>query len=220
MTKVSVYDIQGKVTGEEIELSPEIFGLEPNKTLLHKAVVTYLSNQRQGTHFAKRRSEITGSTKKLFRQKGTGNARKGNIKSPVLKGGGKTFAPHPRDYTKKMNKKEKVLARFSAYSDKALSDSIFVFDNFDMEEPKTSKFASILNGMGVYGKKVLVIVDSYSWYDEDEHYEKQVKILKSAKNIKNINYQIIDSVNTYEIMNADYLVFQKAALETLNRVGE
>ncbi|MBN1970304.1 MAG: 50S ribosomal protein L4 [Candidatus Delongbacteria bacterium] len=219
MEKVAVYDIQGKITGE-LELNPAVFGFEPKKHLIHKAVVTYLANKREGNAKCKSRSEVTGSTKKLFKQKGTGGARRGNIKSPVLVGGGKTFGPKVRDYFLKMNKKEKIAARKSAYSDKAMSTAIRVFDNFDIDVPKTAKFIEVLKGMEVLGKKVLILVDSYSYLDSDEKYNRAVNILKSCRNIKNVKYQVADTVSTYEIVNSDYLVIQKDALQTIDKVNK
>ncbi|MBU4485315.1 MAG: 50S ribosomal protein L4 [Candidatus Delongbacteria bacterium] len=217
--KLSVYDIEGKKTSVEVELNNEVFGIEPNFHLIHQSVKVYLANQRQGTAKAKGRSELAFSNKKLFRQKGTGGARRGDRKSPVLVGGGKTFGPSPRDYTMKMNKKQKLLARKSAYSDKALNDKIYLIDNFVFEAPKTTKFVNVLSGMEVLGKKVLVLVDTYSYLDEDAKYENTVNLLKSIRNIKNTNIQLADTVSTYEIMNADCLIIQKGALQTIDRVN-
>jgi len=217
---LSVYDIEGKKSSEEIELNKEVFGAELNQLLIHKAVKVYLANQRQGNAKAKGRSEVNGSKQKAFKQKGTGGARRGSKRSPLLVGGGKTFGPSPRDYTMKMNKKEKLIARKSAYSDKANGEAICIFDNFEFETPKTSKFSVVLEGMGVLGKKVLVLVDSYSYLDEDKKYENTINLLKSVRNIKNVKIQVSDSVSTYEIVNADYLIIQKEALKTIDRVNK
>ena len=219
MKKVAVYDIEGKKTSEEIELNDVVFGIEPNKHIVHQAVKVYLANQRQGTAKAKGRSEVAGSQKKAISQKGSGGARRGSKRSPLLVGGGKTFGPSPRDYTLKMNKKQKLLAKKSAFSDKANSDGVFVFDNFKFDAPKTTKFLNVLKGMEVLGKKVLVLVDSYSYIDDDSKYDNTVNILKSARNIKNIRCQVADTVTTYEIVNADYLAIQKDALITIDRVN-
>jgi large subunit ribosomal protein L4 len=219
MKKVAVYDIEGKKTSEEVELNDVVFGVEPNKFILHQAVKVYLANQRQGTAKAKGRSEVAGSQKKAINQKGSGGARRGSKRSPLLVGGGKTFGPSPRDYTLKMNKKQKLLAKKSAFSDKANSDGVFVFDNFKFDMPKTTKFLNVLKGMEVLGKKVLVLVDSYSYIDDDAKYDNTVNILKSARNIKNIRCQVADTVTTYEILNADYLAIQKDALKTIDRVN-
>ncbi|MBN2789000.1 MAG: 50S ribosomal protein L4 [Candidatus Delongbacteria bacterium] len=219
MKKVAVYDIEGKKTSEEVELNEQIFGIEPNAHVLHQAVKVYLANQRQGTANAKGRSDVAGSKKKAINQKGSGGARRGGKRSPLLVGGGKTFGPSPRDYTLKMNKKQKLLAKKSAFSDKASSDGVFVFDNFKFDVPKTTKFLNVLKGMEVLGKKVLVLVDSYSYIDDDSKYDNTVNILKSARNIKNIRCQVADTVTTYEIINADYLAIQKDALKTIDRVN-
>lgn len=218
--KLGVYDIEGKKTSEEIELNSAIFGIEPSNALLHQAVKVYLANQRQGNSKAKGRSEVAYSKIKLGSQKGSGNARRGMRSSPVLVGGGKAFGPSPRDYTMKMNKKQKVLARKSAYSDKAISNAVYLFDNFDFDKPKTSKFVKVLEGMELLGKKILVLVDSYSYLDDDKKYDKTVNLLKSIRNIKNVACQVADSAATYEIINADYVVIQKDALETIDKVNE
>lgn len=219
MKKVAVYDIEGKKTSEEMELNDSIFGIEPNYSVVHQAVKVYLANQRQGNSKAKGRSEVAGSKKKAFKQKGTGGARRGSKRSPLLVGGGKTFGPSPRDYTMKMNKKQKSLAKRSALSDKAINDGVFVFDNFQFDMPKTTKFLNVLKGMEVLGKKVLVLVDTYSYLDEDAKYDNTINILKSARNIKNTRCQVADTVTTYEIVNADYLVIQKDALKTIDRMN-
>lgn len=219
MMKLSVYDIEGKKTSEELELNESIFSIEPNYHLIHQSVKVYLANQRQGTAKAKGRSEVAFTNKKMFRQKGTGGARRGDRKSPVLVGGGKTFGPSPRDYTMKMNKKQKLLARKSAFSDKALNSKIYLIDNFEFETPKTSKFVNTLSSMEVLGKKILVLVDTYSYLDEDSKYNNAVNLLKSIRNIKRANIQLADTVSTYEIMNCDCLIIQKDALQTIDRVN-
>ena len=149
----------------------------------------------------------------------SGGARRGSKRSPLLVGGGKTFGPSPRDYTLKMNRKQKLLAKKSAFSDKAIGDGVFVFDNFKFDVPKTTKFLNVLKGMEVLGKKVLVLVDSYSYIDDDSKYDNTVNILKSARNIKNVRCQVADTVTTYEIVNADYIAVQKDALITIDRVN-
>lgn len=218
--KLGVYDIEGKKTSEEIELNPSVFETEISKSLLHQAVKVYLANQRQGTVNAKGRSEVNGSKSKIFRQKGTGGARGGSKRSPVRVGGGKTFGPSPRDYSLKMNKKQKQLARKSAYTDKANNNSIFLFDNFSFEVPKTKQFVKVLEGMEILNKKILVLVDSYSYLDDEKRYDGIVNLLRSVRNIKNVEFQVADSVSTYEILRADYLVVQKDALLTIDRVSE
>jgi len=217
--KLCVYDIQGKKTAEEVELNSDVFGVAPSKHLMYQAVKTYLANQRQGNAKTKGRSELAYSTAKLIKQKGTGGARRGDRKSPVMVGGGRVFGPVPRSYYLKMNKKQKVLARKSAFSDKAQEQAIIVVDNLIYDEPKTSKFAGVLRELGVMGKKVLLVVDTYTYQDEDKKIENTTNLLKSARNIKNVSFQTADSVNTYEIMRADYLLIQKDALKTIDRVN-
>lgn len=217
--KLCVYDIEGKKTSEEIELNPLVFGVEPSKHLLYQAVKTYLANQREGNAKAKRRSETNYSTAKLLRQKGTGGARRGDRKSPLLVGGGKTFAPAPRSYFMKMNKKQRLLARRSAYTVKAQQEEIRIIDNFEFETPKTSRFNKVLSEMGIIGKKVLVLVDSYSYLDDDKKYDNAVNLIKSARNLKNVNCQLADAVSTYELMRADFVVIQKEALKTIDRIN-
>lgn len=151
--KLAVYDIEGKKTSVEVDLNKKVFGIEPDYNLIHQAVKVYLANQRQGTAKVKSRSELGFSNKKMFRQKGTGGARRGDRSSPLMVGGGKTFGPEPRDYTMKMNKKQKSLARRSAYSDKALNENLFLIDDFLFDTPKTSKMVNVLSSMGVIGKK-------------------------------------------------------------------
>jgi len=211
--KLSVYDIEGKKTSDEIELQKEVFGLEPKYHLIHQAVKVYLANKRQGTAKAKGRSEKAYSTKKMFRQKGTGGARRGDRRSPLLVGGGKSFGPSPRDYTIAMNKKQKVLARKSAYSDKAANERVYIFDNFEFEEPKTTKFVNVLSGMEITGKKILVLVDAEKKNTRTEN------LIKSVRNIKKTTIQTAASVSTYEIMNAECLLIQKDALKTIDRVN-
>lgn len=217
--KLAVYDIEGKKTSVEIDLNKDVFGLDPNYSLVHQAVKVYLANQRQGTHNVKSRSQMNFSTKKMFKQKGTGGARRGDRNSPVLVGGGKSFGPSPRDYTMKMNKKQKLLARKSAFSDKAAHDRVYLIDNFVFDVPKTTKMVNVFSGMEVLGKKVLVLVDTYSYLDDENKYNNSINLLKSISNIKNANVQLADNVSTYEIMNADCLIIQKDALQTIDRVN-
>jgi len=217
--KLCVYDVQGKKTAEEVELNKEVFEMLPSKHLMYQAVKTYLSNQRQGNAKTKGRSEIAYSTAKLIKQKGTGGARRGDRKSPILVGGGRIFGPVPRSYYLKMNKKQRVLARKSAFSDKVQGEAVIVVDNFIYEEPKTSKFVAVLNELGILGKKVLLVVDTYTYQDDNKKITNTVNLLKSARNIKNVSFQTADSVSTYEIMRADYLIIQKDALKTIDRVN-
>ena len=217
--KVNLYNQKGEKLKTTVELNPEMFEAKVNEELMAQYVRVHLANQRQGTAKAKGRSEVSGSQAKAINQKGSGGARRGSKRSPLLVGGGKTFGPSPRDYTLKMNRKQKLLAKKSAFSDKAINDGVFVFDNFKFDVPKTTKFLNVLKGMEVLGEKVLVLVDSYSYIDDDSKYDNTVNILKSARNIKNIRCQVADTVTTYEIVNADYLAIQKDALITIDRVN-
>jgi large subunit ribosomal protein L4 len=202
--KLDIYKIDGSKTSKKAELSDAIFAIEPNEVVLYEDVRRHLANKRQGTAKTKERSEVTGSTKKMYRQKGTGNARRGDIKSPLLRKGGTVFGPKPRDYGFKMNKKTRQLARKSALSLKATAEGIFVVQDFSFDEPKTSKVADILNALEISGKKVLVLTP------ETDHI-----VYKSARNIPGV--QVLEGYkpNTYQIMNADVLLIQESALPVL-----
>ncbi|MDX1326853.1 MAG: 50S ribosomal protein L4, partial [Arenibacter sp.] len=156
--KVAVLDIKGKETGREVELSDAVFAIEPNNHAVYLDVKQYLAHQRQGTHKTKERAEIAGSTRKIKKQKGTGTARAGSIKSPVFRGGGRIFGPRPKDYKQKLNKNLKRLARKSALSIKSSDNAIIVVEDFNMETPKTKEFLNILNSLGLEGKKSLIVL--------------------------------------------------------------
>ena len=208
--EVSVLNIKGQDTGKKVVLNDAIFGIEPNDHVIYLAVNQYLAAQRQGTHKSKERSEITGSTRKLIRQKGGGGARRGDIKSPVLRGGGRVFGPRPRDYWFKLNKKVKNLARKSALSYKAQQDAIIVIEDFDFEAPKTKDAISLLNNLKITGKKVLLVLPKV---------EKNVYL--SARNIQRVGVMTASALNTYQVMNANVLVVTEDALklvdETFNK---
>lgn len=208
--EVSVLNIKGQDTGRKVVLNDEIFGIEPNDHVIYLAVNQYLAAQRQGTHKSKERSEITGSTRKLIRQKGGGGARRGDIKSPLLRGGGRVFGPRPRDYWFKLNKKVKSLARKSALSYKAQQDAIVVVEDFDFEAPKTKEAVSLLNNLKISGKKVLLVLPKV---------EKNVYL--SARNIQRVDVMTASALNTYKVMNANVLVVTEDALklvdETFNK---
>ena len=208
--EVSVLNIKGQDTGKKVVLNDAIFGIEPNDHVIYLAVNQYLAAQRQGTHKSKERSEITGSTRKLIRQKGGGGARRGDIKSPVLRGGGRVFGPRPRDYWFKLNKKVKSLARNSALSYKAQQDAIIVVEDFDFEAPKTKDAVSLLNNLNITGKKVLLVLPKV---------EKNVYL--SARNIQRVDVMTASALNTYKVMNANVLVVTEDALklvdETFNK---
>ena len=208
--EVSVLNIKGQETGKKVVLNDAIFGIEPNDHVIYLAVKQYLANQRQGTHKSKERSEITGSTRKLIRQKGGGGARRGDIKSPVLRGGGRVFGPRPRDYWFKLNKKVKTLARKSALSYKAQQNAIVVVEDFDFAAPKTKEAAEMLNNLKVAGKKVLILLSEV---------KKNVNL--STRNIQRVEVMTASALNTYKVMNANVLVVTENALklidETLNK---
>ena len=208
--EVSVLNIKGEDTGKKVVLNDAIFGIEPNDHCIYLAVNQYLAAQRQGTHKSKERSEIAGSTRKLIRQKGGGGARRGDIKSPVLRGGGRVFGPTPRDYWFKLNKKVKALARKSALSYKAQQNAIIVVEDFDFEAPKTKEAVNLLNNLKIAGKKTLILLPEV---------EKNVNL--SVRNIQRVEVMTASALNTYKVMNANVLVMTENAVklvdETLNK---
>ena len=208
--EISVLNIKGQETGKKVELNDAIFGIEPNDHVIYLAVKQYLAAQRQGTHKSKERSEVAGSTRKLIRQKGGGGARRGDINSPVLRGGGRVFGPRPRDYWFKLNKKVKTLARKSALAYKAQQNAIVVVEDFDFEAPKTKDATAMLNNLKVAGKKTLILLP-----------EVQKNVYLSTRNIQRVNVMTASAINTYNVMNANVLVVTENALklvdETLNK---
>ena len=205
--EVSVLNIKGQETGRKVTLNEAIFGIEPNDHVLYLDVKQYLANQRQGTAKSKERSEITGSTRKLIRQKGGGGARRGDIKSPVLKGGGRVFGPKPRDYSFKLNKKVKQLARRSALSYKAQENAIIVVEDFTMDAPKTKEFINITKNLKVEDKKLLLLLPEV---------DKNVNL--SARNLKRAEVMTASALNTYKVLNADVLVVTEKSLESIDGV--
>lgn len=205
--ELSVLNINGQETGKKVTLNDAVFGIEPNDHVIYLDVKQYLANQRQGTAKSKERSEHRGSTRKLGRQKGGGGARRGDINSPVLVGGGRVFGPKPRDYSFKLNKKVKVLARKSALSYKAKDNEIIVVDNFDMAAPKTKDFVNITKNLKVEGKKTLVVLP-----------EVNKNVYLSARNLQKAEIMSANNINTYKILNADVLVIAEASLEMINSV--
>lgn len=200
--KVSVLDIQGKDTGRKVELSDAVFGIEPNKHAVYLDVKQYLANKRQGTHKAKERAEIAGSTRKIKKQKGTGTARAGSIKSPVFKGGGRVFGPRPKDYSFKLNKNLKRLARKSALSIQAKDNNILVVEDFNFEAPKTKSFVSVLQALGIENKKSLFVLG-----DSNNNVYLSSRNLKGSKTVTN------SSLSTYELLNANKVVLSESSLE-------
>ena len=203
--EVSVLNIKGENTGRKITLDESIFGIEPNEHVVYMAVRQYLAAQRQGTHKSKERSEMSGSTRKLGRQKGGGGARRGDINSPLLVGGARVFGPTPRDYSFKLNKKVKQLARRSALSQKAIDNAIVVVEDFTFEQPQTKAFVDVLNNLKVSEKKQLFVLPSS---------DKAVYL--SARNLRGTQVALASDINTYGIMNAEVLVVTESSLEIIN----
>ncbi|MDX1602075.1 MAG: 50S ribosomal protein L4 [Salinimicrobium sediminis] len=200
--EVAVLDIKGKETGRKANLSDAVFAVEPNNHAVYLDVKQYLANQRQGTHKAKERAEISGSTRKIKKQKGTGTARAGSIKSPIFKGGGRVFGPRPRSYSFKLNKNLKRLARKSALSMKANDNSIIVVEDFSFDTPKTKNFIDVLNALGLAGKKSLIVLG-----------DSNKNVYLSSRNLKASEVVSASELSTYKILNANNLVFLEGSLE-------
>ena len=204
MANVSVYNIEGKEVGS-IELNDAVFGVEINEHLVHMAVVNQLANNRQGTQSTKTRSEVSGGGRKPWRQKGTGHARQGSTRAPQWTGGGIVFAPKPRDYSFKMNKKEKKLALLSALTSKVADNKIVVLDEFKLDEIKTKKFAEVMNNLKV--SKALVVLEG-----------ENKNVVLSGRNIPTVKVSATNEINTYDVLKYDTLVVTKAAVEKLQEV--
>ena len=205
--EVSVLNIKGQETGRKVALNESIFGVEPNDHVIYLDVKQYLANKRQGNAKSKERSEISGSTRKLGRQKGGGGARHGDINSPLLIGGGRVFGPKPRDYSFKLNKKVKQLARKSALSYKAQENAIVVVEDFTMDAPKTKEFVDITKNLKVDGKKVLLLMP-----------EANKNVYMSARNLQRAEVLEAQNVNTYKILDADVLVITENSLKTIDGI--
>ncbi len=203
--EVSVLNIKGQETGKKVELNDAIFGIEPNDHVVYLAVKQYLAAQRQGTHKSKERSEISGSTRKLIRQKGGGGARRGDINSPVLRGGGRVFGPRPRDYWFKLNKKVKSLARKSALSYKAQDNAVMVIEDVNFDAPKTKQFVEMQKNLNVEGKKLLLVLSCNN-----------KNVYLSARNIQRVEVIEASALNTYKVMNANVLVMTENAVKYVN----
>lgn len=202
--KVAVLNIKGEETGREINLDKSIFGIEPNEHAVYLDVKNYLANQRQGTAKTKDKGEITASTRKIKKQKGTGTARAGSVKSGVMRGGGTFFGPQPRDYGFKLNKKVKKLARKSVLSSRAKEKAIQILEDFTFEAPKTKEFIGILNSLAVSDKKSLLLVS-----------DKSKNVFLSSRNLKKANVSTVDEVNTYDLINAERIILCEGTLEQL-----
>lgn len=203
--ELSVLNTQGQETGSTVNLSDEVFAIEPNDHAIYLAVKQYNANQRQGTHKSKERADIQGSTRKIKRQKGSGTARAGSIKSPIFRGGGRVFGPRPRDYSFKLNKKVKRLAKNSLLTYKAKENAITVLEDVNFENPQTKAYQGILNGLSLQDKKTVLVLA-----------EKNQNIYLSSRNLKRTKVVTVDTLNVYDIINADTLIVCQGAVEKLN----
>lgn len=204
---INVLDIKGQETGRKVTLNENIFGIEPNDHVLYLAVKQYLADQRQGTAKSKERSEHAGSTRKLGRQKGGGGARRGDINSPVLVGGGRVFGPKPRDYSFKLNKKVKVLARKSALAYKAQDNAIVVVEDFNLDVPKTKDFVNIAKNLKVDSKKFLLVLP-----------EVEKNVYLSVRNLQKAEVMTASQVNSYKVLNADVVVITENSLKVIDEI--
>ncbi|MBL7841601.1 MAG: 50S ribosomal protein L4 [Cyclobacteriaceae bacterium] len=205
--EVALLKYSGEKSTKKVSLPETVFGIEPNDHAIYLDVKSFLANQRQGTHKSKQRNEISGSSKKLKKQKGTGGARAGNIKNPQFKGGGRVFGPTPRDYSFKLNKKVKDLARKSALSYKAKDNAIAVLEDFSFETAKTSQYAKMLSAISLADKKTLLVLP-----------EKNKNVVLSGRNIKNAKITTADQINTYDVVNADSVIFVESSVSKVENL--
>jgi len=205
--ELAIINHKGQDTGRKVSLSDEIFAIEPNDHAIYLDVKQYLANQRQGTHKAKERNEIAGSTRKIKKQKGTGGARAGSIKSPLFRGGGRVFGPRPRDYSFKLNKKVKQLARKSALAYKVKDNSIMVLENIEFDAPKTKSYLALLAGLSLTDKKTLLVLP-----------EENKNVYLSSRNLPKAKVVTVNDVNTYQVLNADQLVICEGSLSMLETI--
>ena len=204
--KLNVLNISGEETGKKVELADDIFNIEPNDHVIYLDVKQYLANQRQGTHKTKERGEIRGSTRKIKRQKGTGTARSGSMKNPILRGGGRMFGPRPRDYGFKLNKKVKQLAKKSVLSYKAKNKNIFVVEDIDFQAPKTKEFVNFQNNLKINEKKSLLVLSN-----------KNKNIYLSARNLKRSKVLTVSELTTYDVLNSETLVLTESSIDRINK---
>lgn len=205
--EIAVLKNSGEDTGRKVTLSGDIFGIEPNDHAIYLDVKQYLANQRQGTHKSKQRAEIAGSTRKIKKQKGTGTARAGSIKSPVFRGGGRVFGPEPRDYHFKLNKKLKVLARKSALAYKAKDNNLLILEDFTFDAPKTKEYKKMIDVLSLSGKKTLIVVA-----------ELDKNVVLSGRNIQNTKVITADALNTYDVLNAENLLLSESSVEKIENL--
>ena len=205
--ELAVINHKGQDTGRKVTLSDEIFAIEPNDNAIYLDVKQYLANQRQGTHKSKERNEVAGSTKKIKKQKGTGGARAGSLKAPNFRGGGRVFGPKPRDYSFKLNKKVKQLARKSALSYKAKDNSLVVLEDLSFDAPKTKNYIALLNGLSLADKKTLLVLA-----------EENKNVFLSSRNLPKAKVVTVNDVNTYQLLNADHLVLCEGSVSKLETI--
>ena len=205
--EVAIYNIKGEDTGRKAQLSDEVFAVDANEHAVYLDVKQYLANQRQGTHKSKERSEVSGSTRKLHKQKGGGGSRIGDINSPVLVGGGRVFGPRPRDYRFKLNKKVKALARKSALTYKVQDSQLIVVEDFNFEAPKTKEFVNFAKNLKVDGKKILLVLAGQN---------KNVTL--SARNVPDANTMVASDLNTYAVMNSNAVILTESSLDFINKL--
>jgi len=205
--ELTVYNIKGEDTGRKVQLNDSIFAVEPNEHVMYLAVKQYLADQRQGTHKSKERSELSGSTRKLFRQKGTGGARRGDINSPLLRGGARVFGPKPRDYSFKLNKKVKALARKSALTCKVNDNEIVVIEDFSFDQIKTKQMVEVLKSFDVNGKRNMFVFA-----------EPNRNVVLSARNIQRTQVVLARNLNTYDILNAKRIFITESALKPIDEI--
>lgn len=207
--ELTVYNIKGEKTGKTVNLNDSVFNIEPNDHAIYLDTKQYLANQRQGTHSSKEKSTVSGSTRKLKRQKGTGGARAGSIKSPLMRGGARVFGPQPRDYGFKLNKKLKQLARMSALSHKAKDNGIMILEDFSFDKPKTKNFIELLNNLQLSGKKTLMVLS-----------ESDKAVYLSSRNLKQARVIRACDLNTYEILRAHNLVILESSVAEIEKIFE
>ncbi len=205
--ELTIYNINGEATGKKMMLDDSIFGIEPNEHVIWLDVKQYLANQRQGTHKTKERGEVVGSTRKIIRQKGSGGARRGDIKSPLLVGGGRVFGPRPRDYGFKVNKKTKVLARKSALSLKAKNNAIVVVEDFEFDAPSTKSMVKLTENLQLADKKLLFVLPNQN-----------KNVYLSARNLPGVNIITASDINTYKIMDCNNLVITESSVAVINNL--
>jgi large subunit ribosomal protein L4 len=205
--EVAVLKSSGQATSKKVNLSDSVFAIEPNDHAIYLDVKSILANQRQGTHKSKQRNEISGSSKKIKKQKGTGGARAGNIKNPQFKGGGRVFGPVPRDYSFKLNKKVKDLARKSALSYKAKDNSIAVLEDFNFDSPKTKQYVALLNALSLGDKKTLLVLP-----------EGNKNVVLAGRNVQNSKITTADQINTFDVMNADNIIFVESSISKIENL--